>query len=172
MRLITRLVIAFCSGFLSAACAHASSVDDRVATLLPWVGNQTGYSVAYVQPTVSFDKIDDINKRYYGQAYAGQKDIEAYTVGTHITVRDDYQSPRDDYIVVHELVHVLQFEHGDIDIDGKLVAYSTKFQCLNQTEHQAYEVQGRYVDLTGLGWKADLVRFAFSAQCPTYPGMH
>jgi hypothetical protein len=65
--------------------------------------------------------------------------VRAAQTGGTIYLPDNFTLGRDDYILLHELVHHLQDESGK------------RFECLAAREREAYALQSRFVQETGLG---------------------
>jgi Domain of unknown function (DUF4157) len=139
-----------------SSAASADAIDERATELLPWVAQQTGYSVEHVKVTVLFVEPRSINQIAYSVRKDDDPTPEAITAGATIFLPTWFELGRNDDILAHELTHVLQYEND------------AKFRCRAEQEKQAYEVQSAFVDKTGIGKKPDPF-FTFMLHCAAYP---
>jgi hypothetical protein len=156
-------VLALMAALFGANTARADDLDQRVAELLVWVGQETGYEVGDIEATVRFAGPKILNIVGHGMRYSGQADIAAVAIDRTILLPDWFELGRDDALLVHELTHVLQNVNR------------AQFGCDAEKEREAYETQARFTEETGIGetpslwfrlflrcdpnpWKADLRR--------------
>ena len=141
---------------LGASAALADPLDDRVKELLPWVAEKTGYKAEQVKVTVIRVEPRTITSIAYGIRQDNGPEPEAVTAGATIFLPTSFRLGRNDDVLVHELVHVLQY------------ANDARFRCRSEQEKQAYETQSAYVEEAGIGTKPD--PFAvFLLHCTAYP---
>lgn len=75
-----------------------------------------------------------------------------------ITLRDDFREGEDDHVLVHELVHAMQWAEGDL-------ARWAREGCVDAAEPEAYAVQAAFVAETGRGWTPDPDRVRRVSRC-------
>ena len=146
-----RLLMRVVSGALLAAgwCVGPVSANppdgftQRVAELVDWIAAQSAYS-PHVRhpPTFVFLSPDRIRHAFSGSAMGYRSETSsvraAQTNGT-IYLPETFTLGRDDYILLHELVHHLQDESGK------------QFECLAAREREAYVLQTKFVQQHGAG---------------------
>jgi hypothetical protein len=135
------IAVAVLSSALGLSAASADVIDDRAKQLLPWVVEKTGYSADHVKVTVIFAELPVINAIAYGPKYTNQTGVDSVSTGETIFLPSWFRIGTNDDILVHELVHVLQFEND------------ATFKCRAEQEKQAYEVQAAFTEETGIGAK-------------------
>jgi hypothetical protein len=117
---------------------------DRVDELVQWIGENSDYPGELARyPAVVFLPRETINYLFYegsaGIAYDGQDRVKALYLDGMMFLGDDFTLGKHDYILLHELVHHLQFEH------------KREFRCKAEQEREAYALQIRFVEATGRG---------------------
>lgn len=139
--------------FMLATCARApalaqpdrAALDKRVAQLSEFVRLVTGYDMP-LAPKIVFRTQEELDRIHFGASY--RPDLAgwtgALTSGGVIFLAETFEIGRDDYILAHELVHVMQFDAGK-DGDG----------CIGRLEPEAYRVQDIFVAATGRGKRSD-----------------
>ena len=115
----------------------------RVDELVRWIAANSDYPVALKKaPNFVFQSAAVIRQRFSGAALGYSADtssiMSAQTGGT-IYLLDTFELGRDDYILLHELVHHLQDENGKT------------FKCIAEREREAYLLQARFVEESGTG---------------------
>jgi hypothetical protein len=135
------LATGWCMG--SALADPPQGFAQRVAELVDWIATRSDYSAQLSRPpTFVFLSPDQIRHAFSGSAMGYRSDTSsvraAQTNGT-IYLPDTFTLGRDDYILVHELVHVLQDESGK------------QFECLATREREAYGLQTKFVQEHGVG---------------------
>jgi hypothetical protein len=143
MRIVSGALLAagWCAG-----PASANPQDDfarRVAELVDWIAARSDYSPHLRQPpTFVFLSPDRIRHAFSGSAMGYRSETSsvraAQTNGT-IYLPETFTLGRDDYMLVHELVHHLQDESGK------------QFECLAAREREAYVLQMKFVQQHGTG---------------------
>ncbi len=135
---------------LVLACVPARSADAseaflrRVDELVRWIAAHSGYSAELkAAPRFVFLSPEAIRHSFSGSSSMGYADQSstvqaAQTRGT-IYLPVSFTLGRDDYILVHELVHHLQDESGKA------------FSCLAAREREAYAIQTTFVQESGSG---------------------
>lgn len=131
--------------------------DARMRYLIAWIAARSDYSVNVPLPRIQFLSRERINHRYYSrrkEGYRGQNDIQAMYDGVWqvIILPTSFDFRWDEPILVHELVHHLQRTHWRI------------FRCQEEQEREAYLIQRRYVQETGIGMMPDWT-FIMSLRC-------
>lgn len=129
-----------------AAPAHAAAPSEafqkRVEELVRWIAEHSDYPVTVQKmPEFVFLPPWEISRisRTVSLGYKTPSDVwAAQSTGT-IYLPDSFALGRDDYVLVHELVHHLQDEAGK------------KFRCIAEREHEAYTLQIKFTEETGLG---------------------
>lgn len=115
----------------------------RVDELVRWISAHSDYPAALKQmPVFVFLSAQAIRHSFSGSAmgYSEQMSaVQAAQVRGTIYLPDTFQLGRDDYILVHELVHHLQDESGK------------PFECVALREREAYKLQTQFVQETGVG---------------------
>jgi hypothetical protein len=131
----------------AAAPAFATSPSEafskRVVELVGWISTQSDYPALLQQmPAFVFLSSRTIRHSFSGSAMGYTEQMSAVVaaqVSGTIYLPDTFQLGRDDYILVHELVHHLQDESG------------RTFECLASREREAYRIQTKFVQETGTG---------------------
>ena len=144
-----RIVQAFAAAllFTCVTAAHASppeaELNRRVEQLVRWISENSGYPAqAKQKPEFVFLPPQTIRSAFSrkGMGYSDQtSSVRAVQVKNTIYLPDTFQLGRDDFILLHELVHHMQEETG------------AKFGCLAEREREAYKLQARFVSETGVG---------------------
>lgn len=118
---------------------------DRVDELVRWISAHTGYPPALRrEPGFVFLAPRTIRHSFSGASLGYNSEtssVRAAQVRGTIYLPDTFTLGRDDYILLHELVHYLQDESG------------STFECLATREREAYSLQTKFVDETGVGEK-------------------
>ena len=135
---------------LLLACAPASAASpseallQRVDELVRWIAAHSGYAVELkAVPRFVFLSPEAIRHAFSGSSSMGYADqtssVQAAQTRGAIYLPENFALGRDDYILVHELVHHLQDENGK------------RFACLAAREREAYVIQMQFVQETGIG---------------------
>ncbi len=133
--------------FTGVGFANASPPEQdfnrRVDELVHWISENTHYPSALKQrPDFIFMAPQTIRSAFSrkGMGYSDESSsIRAVQVKGAIYLPDTFQLGRDDFMLLHELVHHMQDESG------------LKFGCLAEREREAYQLQTKYVGETGIG---------------------
>jgi len=151
----------FLAALLLALCvalpARAESVLYwKLQELNGWVRDHSEYKSLEL-PKVVFRSYEELGRMYYGDQYRPDLPlkIEAITDGGVIFLEAHWKPVRDDYVLLHELVHFQQFESGK------------DFQCVGQKELEAYTLQDQWVVEHGRGKRPDKFTVFVISQC--YP---
>jgi hypothetical protein len=115
----------------------------RISELVRWISTRSDYpSVLAAAPRLIFLPPDTIRQGFGRSSMGYSKDTRgvraAQSDGT-IYLPDTFTLGRDDFMLLHELVHHLQDESG------------RKFECLAEREREAYRLQTRFVEETQTG---------------------
>lgn len=145
MRIVKAFVAALFLACVTAAHAAPpeSDLNRRVEELVRWISENSEYP-AYTRltPELVFLPPQTI-RSIFSRKNLGYSDqtstVRAVQVNNTIYLPDTFRLGRDDYMLLHELVHHMQEEAG------------TKFDCLAEREREAYKLQARYVSETGVG---------------------
>ncbi len=125
-----------------------SQIEARMPDLNAFVRLVTDYKSTEF-PKVVIKTPEELNKIFYREHYDGQDKrcdigcVKALAYDGAIFMGTDFMPGRDDFILVHELVHFQQFAAGKGD------------QCPGSLEPEAYAVQDKFVTATGRGMKSD-----------------
>jgi hypothetical protein len=141
--------ILFVLGAMLATPAPAQAPSEaflrRVDELVHWIAANSSYPAQLTHvPNFAFLSPETIRHTFSGSSlgYSSQtSSVRAAQVRGTIYLPDTFALGRDDYILVHELVHHLQDESGK------------PFDCLATREREAYSLQSRFVDESGVGEK-------------------
>ena len=142
-----RMVQAFIALVLACAPALAEppseAFRERVQELGRWIAAHSTYPAAFNNaPVFVFLPPEIIRHGFSGSSmgYSSQSSsVRAAQVRGAIYLPDTFELGRDDYILLHELVHHMQDESG------------RPFPCLESREREAYHLQTKFVEETGLG---------------------
>lgn len=115
----------------------------RVDELVRWISAHSGYPPALTAaPRFVFLPPEAIRHGFAGSSMGYGSDTSAVRAvqsnGT-IYLPDTFTLGRDDFMLLHELVHHLQDESG------------RTFECLAEREREAYRLQTRFVEETRTG---------------------
>jgi len=142
------IIGALAAGLVTAPAAADPRPPDaffeRVDELVDWIAAHSDYSDEMKRyPAVVFLPRGTINYMFYegsaGIAYNGQDRVKALYLEGMMFLSDDFALGEHDYILLHELVHHLQFEA------------KREFACKAEQEREAYELQIAFVEETGRG---------------------
>lgn len=126
----------------------ADPLMHRIKHLQEWIVARTSYTPA-PPPAVVFVSEAALNYIFFSQTpfgYNGQRVIGALYINRLILLADSFDLERDEYILLHEMVHHLQETSG------------RRFPCIAAREREAYELQTEWVKQTGKGEEADPIR--------------
>ena len=144
LRILSAAVAAF---LLACAPAHAADPSEafmqRVDQLVRWIAAHSGYSAELkAAPRFVFLTPEAI-RHSFSHSSMGYSDetsnVQAAQTRGTIYLPVSFALGRDDYILVHELVHHMQDESGKA------------FACLATREREAYAIQTTFVQETGHG---------------------
>jgi hypothetical protein len=146
MRAVRAAIVA---GLLACGVAQAappeSAFQQRVDELVRWIAAHSEYPAALKTPPQFVFLTPDAIRHTFSNTALGYKsdtsDVRAAQMRGTIILPDTFQLGRDDYMLLHELVHYLQDESGK------------RFECPALREREAYLLQSRFVDETGAGEK-------------------
>jgi hypothetical protein len=132
-----------CASVPALAEPPAEAFQQRVEKLVRWIAAHSEYPATLKQaPNFVFLPPEVIRHSFAGSSlgYSSQSSsVQAAQVRGAIYLPDTFALGRDDYILVHELVHHLQEESGK------------RFACMEAREREAYLLQTEFVEETGLG---------------------
>ena len=166
MRLIATFFGAALLLLAAVSPTNMGPVERRIQELLPWVAQESGYSTANVRPTVFYKNSKSLNKLYYGPGIPeNSEDVLGITIRDSIFLLDTFVLGTEDHILVHELVHVLQYTNKRAVGIGPYM-----FSCIGESEKEAYEITNRWVEETGIGHKIDAFFIFFISKCPSEYG--
>jgi hypothetical protein len=120
----------------------SEAFSERVHELVRWIAARSAYPDTLRQmPVFVFLSPQTIRHSFSGSSmgYRETSNVRAAQVRGTIYLPDSFALGRDDYILLHELVHYLQEESGEA------------FECLAQREREAYRLQTEFVQETGVG---------------------
>lgn len=134
------------AALLWSTAAHAvpsEAFKSRVEELVAWIAKHSSYPPT-LQRTPEFRflslwEISRIRSKPATLGYRTPAETQAAQSAGTIYLPDNFALGRDDYVLVHELVHHLQDEAGK------------KFRCIAEREHEAYTLQIKFTEETGLG---------------------
>jgi hypothetical protein len=135
--------LSLAAGAFPAAAERPEGFDRRLDELVRWIAANSEYRASLRNlPTIVFLPAEQIRHAFSGSGMGYRSETSsvraALTNGT-IYLPDTFTLGRDDYILVHELVHHLQEESGQ------------KFECLAAREREAYLLQTKFVQEHGVG---------------------
>lgn len=135
--------------------------------LLAWIGGQTGYAVlTTAEELPAVERLDPAAMRHmvYPQAseerllprtILGAYDVHKGVNGTiYLSADLDLADEASHEVLVHELVHVLQYRSGKA------------FRCVGQMEAEAYAVTRAWLAGRGLPDHHDDIAIFFASKCP------
>lgn len=120
----------------------SAQFHNRVDELVRWLSKHSDYPGAFMNaPVFVFLSPGAIRHSFAGSSmgYDKKKDVKAAQAGSRIVLPSTFMLGRDDYMLLHELVHYLQYESGKT------------FFCLEEREREAYRLQTAFVIETGTG---------------------
>jgi len=128
---------------LAVAAPPSESLPRRIGELVRWISQRSDYpSVLATAPRLVFLPPDAIRHGFGRSSMGYSKDttgVRAAQSDGAIYLPDTFTLGRDDFMLLHELVHHLQDESG------------RKFECLAEREREAYRLQSRFVEETQTG---------------------
>jgi hypothetical protein len=135
---------------ISVSCAVPAPATEpdksfhlRVRELVHWISQHSDYpSALATAPRLVFLPPDTIRHGFGRSSMGYSKDTRAVRAAQSdgaIYLPDTFTLGRDDFMLLHELVHHLQDESG------------RKFECLAEREREAYRLQTRFVEETQTG---------------------
>lgn len=112
--------------------------------LYRFIAQHTSYDTSMLPPVFyRFADQKTLNTIYYGRDVEDSFTVQALYNSSVVLLRDDFSYRRDAYILLHELVHHVQFHNG------------AQFNCVREMEYEAYDVMDKWVELTGNGERTD-----------------
>ena len=142
VRAVVVLVLAYAS-VPAVAEPPSEAFQKRVQELARWIAAHSDYPATLKQaPNFVFLPPDIIRHSFSGSSmgYSSQSNsVQAAQLRGAIYLPDSFELGRDDYILLHELVHHLQEESGK------------RFACMEAREREAYVLQTKFVEETGKG---------------------
>jgi hypothetical protein len=128
----------------ASATDRKAYAHDRAPLMLRWIAEQTDYSVDEVVPRFQF-----VPARTIVLAVRSDQALAYFDDGM-IVLRDDFRPGHDDAMMLHELVHLVQWENG---------AFDRMSRCALELE--AYELQIEWATrnsghIPGTMWMASL----------------
>ncbi len=130
-----------------------------VAELIGWIGRETDYDVSAAladPPEIRFCARGDEVLHEDATTLIEPDDRGVYDISrriVHLVEPWDPASPRDVAVLLHELVHDVQFLNRDWD-------------CPNAAEWEAYELYERWLAERGIEAKLDWLTIYFWSKCP------
>jgi hypothetical protein len=124
------------------AAPSTEALNQRVEELVRWIARHSDYpAILRRLPEFRFLAAEAIRHSFGGtqMGYSEKKDVMAAQIKGTIILPDSFALGRDDYMLLHELVHYLQEETGKA------------FACPKERELEAYRLQSAFVDETGIG---------------------
>ena len=143
MRNICIALALLCVPIVPARAAPAEALLVRAEELVRWISAHSAYPAQLKRAPVIVFLPPETIRHSFGRTSMGYSSQTsrvraAQTQGT-IYLPDTFTLGRDDYILLHELVHHLQDESGG------------DFACLAEREREAYALQTRFVEESGTG---------------------
>lgn len=114
----------------------------RVDELVRWISKHSDYPATVKNaPVFVFLTPQTIRHSFAGSSmgYTEKQNVKAAQAKDRIILPDTFTLGRDDYMLLHELVHYLQYESGKA------------FPCNEEREREAYVLQTAFVIETGAG---------------------
>ena len=146
---------------LYAAPVSASPLPEaefiaKVDRLMQWIADHTNLEVPdhHHQPAFLFVPIATINYVSVGSVYSGINPIEASFSPTDAGLILLPTEGFTDDVLLHELVHFMQMTNG------------RRVSCKGDLEHQAYDLQARFHDETGIGEPVPPMTRIIATVCP------
>lgn len=152
------------------AMAGPARADERLRLLMEFAGGVLDVPMRGIDvPKIRYVSDEQMQLEYYGATLIAQQEgkdssllaISAYFNDSESTIvlnEDvDYSLPENEHILVHELVHYLQWTHG----------MHEKARCMQQLEAAAYRAQNLWVMASGYGEMTDKKVIVFNSHCPS-----
>lgn len=158
MRTVIALVIGVLLGLWLTGVIPAHSQPDpqllntKIERLMKFSAAVSGLEVKG-KPIIKYVTQETLDRLYFGDQYDPSMKgwIGAAAKGGVIYLNQNFKLGRDDYILVHELTHFLQFENQKFhDMSGAARTFDEK-TCPGLVEPEAYRVQDAFVLATGRG---------------------
>ena len=135
--------LSFTAGASPVAPERPEGFERRMDELVRWIAANSDYRASVGNlPVIVFLPPEQIRHAFSGSGMGYRSETSsvraALTNGT-IYLPDTFTLGRDDYILVHELVHHFQEESGK------------RFACLAEREREAYLLQTKFVHEHGTG---------------------
>jgi hypothetical protein len=158
-----RLVIA---SILSCALALSAKADvkpppsfyARADELAEWIDLNSDYRPMQRHPVYIFLSQDQLNYVFFGTSavgYVGTEQSEALALYHNgiVLLSSDFELGKNDDVLLHELVHHLQAEQNRV------------FPCVRAGEKDAYDLQKKFTEETGIGELPDPMWTLLVSQC-------
>lgn len=141
------LPVVFLLAGLTVALASPNRTDltELSGEMLDWIGENTEYDTDIPPPTFSYHSHAELVYLRHGTRKMGGPPIYGLYRGGRVFLREGFELPGDEHVLLHELVHHVQLYNG------------AEFACGAAREREAYELQLAYVEETGRGEKPDLM---------------
>lgn len=168
--LTTRVALALMLALVLPTSAHAQMPsEERLRFLMAWAADALNLpsrnldlprilSVSDRAIQIEFYGLDRVREyesrgvRLTGITAAYRLD-ERYMI---VNAATDFTDPANEYVLVHELAHHVQAEHGKHDA----------VRCIQELEKDAYRVQNLWVRATGQGVESDPMSVWIFSMCP------
>jgi hypothetical protein len=139
----TALALVLASSASAQAPVSPGAMQQRVEELVRWIAANSDYPPTLKRPPqFVFLAPETIRHGFSNSALGYSVDtssVRAAQIKGTIYLPNSFALGRDDYMLLHELVHHLQDESG------------RKFECLAMREREAYALQTAFVQETGVG---------------------
>jgi hypothetical protein len=137
------LTLALASAASAQAPVPPDAMQRRVEELVRWIAANSDYPPALKRPPELVFLAPEAIRHGFSNSSLGYSvdtsSVRAAQVKGTIYLPNTFALGRDDYMLLHELVHYLQDESG------------RKFECLAMREREAYALQTAFVKEAGVG---------------------
>jgi hypothetical protein len=137
------LALVLASAAFAQAPVPPDALQRRVDELVRWIAANSDYPPALKRPPQFVFLAPEVIRHGFSSSSLGYSvdtsTVRAAQIKGTIYLPNTFALGRDDYMLLHELVHYLQDENG------------RQFQCLALREREAYALQTAFVKETGVG---------------------
>lgn len=127
---------------------RVAQINSKLPELYKFISDHSDYTTTNVPAfKLQFKSAKQLMEIYYGPLANSSNDslfaVQAVYSGGTMILRDDFDIDSMSHVLLHELVHHVQFMSG------------RAFECRQAMEWEAYDIMDKYVEHSGVGEKTD-----------------
>lgn len=145
---VVALLIVLVISYKAFADTRVPQINSQLPELYKFISDHSDYTTTNVPAfKLQFKNTEQLMQIYYGPLAnsnsSGLLEVQAVYSGGTMILRDDFDIDTMSHVLLHELVHHVQFMSG------------RAFECPQAMEWEAYDIMDKYIEATGVGEKTD-----------------